>query len=197
MGAVGSKAAAAAESGAASLRDSANAGLAAVQSLNQERLAAFCMLSSAAGLLLFLAFAFGLPVVALFPAKFALPFTLGSLCNLCALGALRGVRGQLNHMSAPERLPISTAYVGSMLLTLYVTFVLQSYVLCILASGVQLACLLYYTLSYFPGGAQGARLIFAAARRMVGPVMSAIATTCQACWSSQAERESLRGLLPI
>ena len=41
---------------------------------------------------------------------------------------------QAVHMMAKERLPFSALYVGSMLATLWATFVMRSYILCILAS---------------------------------------------------------------
>lgn len=76
---------------------------------------------------------------ALFPAKFAIPFTIGSGCNMGAVAALRGYHAQAAHMLSKERLPFSTVYVGSMLATLWSAIVAHSYVLCMLASMVRRA----------------------------------------------------------
>ena len=130
------------------MKEGVSDGLARVQALTTERLLLFFMLSAGAGLMLALAVFVGLPAAPLAPAKFAIPFTMGSLMNLAALAALRGVGGQLRHMAAPDRAPVSVAYVSSMLATLYATFVLHSYVLCVGASLVQLTALLYYTVRY-------------------------------------------------
>ena len=175
------------------LRDGVSDGVARVQALTQERLLAFFMLAFAAAIMLALAFFVGLPAAPLAPSKFAIPFTLGSLFNLGALAALRGVNGQFRHMAASERLPISATYVGSMLLTLYATFVLHSYVLCVAASLVQLTALLYYTLSYFPGGMAGARLISMSS----GRVLRHGASLCWGCVQEAKETRSLQDMLPI
>lgn len=196
----GASAAAAAASGAASsLRDSASAGLSTLQSLTQERLLFAVCLSASSSIFLSLALFVGLPQAPLAPSRFALPFTLGSMCNLCALGALRGPQGQLSHMMAPGRIWISTLYVGSMLLTLWACLVWHSYILTMFCSCVQLLALLYYTISYFPGGKQGFWVILTAARRAAGPALSACWAATSACWSDpgSAERGFMRDLLPI
>ena len=180
-----------------SLAASANDGLARVQSLTHERLLTFFMLSFAAAVLLVLAFFVGLPAAALAPAKFAVPFTLGSLLNLGALAALRGVRGQMEHMAAPERLPLSALYCGSMLLTIWATFVMHSYILCVLASLVQLAALLFYSVSYFPGGVAGAKLVSMSAGRVLRPALGACASATGSCFAEARETRSLSDLLPI
>lgn len=194
----GAKAAAAGiSSGATAIRETAASGVASIQALNADRIIYFVCFSSFAALLIFLAVLVGLPSAPLAPAKFALPFTLGSLCNLCAMGALRGPRGQILHMISSERMYVSTAYVGSMLITLWACLAMHSYILTMLASACQLTALLYYTLSYFPGGIAGFRMLRAAASRTVGPALSACWTATQAFWSDGAERNAMLALLPI
>ena len=197
VGAGASAAAGAASGAASSLRDSASAGLSSIQSLTQERLLFAVCLSASSSIFLSLALFVGLPQAPLAPSKFALPFTLGSLCNLCALGALRGPQGQFAHMTAPGRLWVSTLYVGSMLVTLWACLVVHSYLLTMFCSGVQLLALLYYTISYFPGGKQGFWIILAAARRAAGPALSACWAATAACWTDPSERSYMRDLLPI
>ena len=51
------------------------------------------------------------------------------------------------------RLPFTSTYLGSMVLTLYAALLVQSYLLVLLFSCMQGAALAWYLLSYIPGGA--------------------------------------------
>ena len=51
------------------------------------------------------------------------------------------------------RLPFTSAYLGSIALTLYAALVLHSYILVLLFSALQAAAVGWYLLSYIPGGA--------------------------------------------
>jgi hypothetical protein len=183
--------------GASALRDGVTEGVSKLQLLSAERLLAFFMLCFTAAILLALAFIVGLPAAPIAPAKFAIPFTLGSACNMAAVGALRGPRAQLTHMMAPERAPLSLVYLGAMAATLWATFAVHSYVLCILASLIQLAALIIYQLSYFPGGLAGAKLVWLSAGRVLRPAVSAAGVACSACWRGASEARSLGDLLPL
>ena len=141
--------------------------------LSRERVAWFFALSTVGTLMFSLAFFVGLPTLILAPAKFALCFSIGSACSMSAMGALRGVQGQVTHMMAPERLTHSMAYLGSLLGTLYCALVLHSYVLTIVCSFAQLTSLLYYQVSYFPMGAQGLQAVFGMGLAMVKPIVFA------------------------
>jgi len=105
-----------------------------------------------------LAFTIALPVIVIAPAKFAFSFTVGCALIMSAFAALKGWRAQVNHMMQRERLPFSLGYLGSMLGTLYAALVMHSYILSIACSGAQVVALLYYVMSYFPGGAAGVKL---------------------------------------
>ena len=104
-----------------------------------------------------------LPMVVLAPGKFATSFTLGQVCFMGAFAALRGWRQQLDHMVSADRLPFTSVYVGSMLLTLYSAVVMKSYLLSILSAGAQVVALLYYVMSYFPGGEAGVKAVLSMA----------------------------------
>lgn len=43
--------------------------------------------------------------------------------------------------------------------TIYVSMVLRSYLLSVIFSGVQVVALLYYVVSYFPGGSAGMKFL--------------------------------------
>ena len=72
---------------------------------------------------------------------------------------MRGWKQQLAHMLSKERIPFSAAYVGSIVATLWAALIMKSYLLSLLCSGLQMVALLYYILSYFPGGAQGVKFM--------------------------------------
>jgi len=68
----------------------------------------------------------------------------------------------------------TTIYVGSMLTTLYFTFTVggpKGYLVVLAASGTQLLALLYYLISFLPGGAAGFRILLAAMCQLLKPVL--------------------------
>jgi len=96
-----------------------------------------------------------LPVLVVSSRKFALLFTMGSLCFICSFGLLKGPVIHMKQLAKPEKLPFTGAYFGSLVLTLYTAMVLQSQVLTIFSSIAQVAALLYFFMSYIPGGVAG------------------------------------------
>lgn len=94
-----------------------------------------------------------LPLLMFAPQKFATAFTLGSLCLLCSLGALKGFGPLVSHLTSAERLPFSVWYLGSLAGTLYASLWRHSTILTIVCSVMQLGNLLWFLLSYLPGGA--------------------------------------------
>ncbi|KAL1507200.1 hypothetical protein AB1Y20_008050 [Prymnesium parvum] len=125
-------------------------------------------------LLMFVLAAAFLPLVLMRPQKFCLFFTLGSMLNMASFAVLRGPVEQLKHMFSVQRLPFTSTYVGSMILTLYAALVIQSYVLVLLFSCLQGAALSWYLLSYVPGGAPFLKVI----SRYVSRGMRAICCSC-------------------
>jgi len=61
------------------------------------------------------------------------------------------------HLLSQERLPFTATYFGSIGLTLYFAVGLQSALLTLISSIVQLVALVWYLVSYFPMGSQGLR----------------------------------------
>ncbi|KAG2178450.1 hypothetical protein INT44_001602 [Umbelopsis vinacea] len=117
-----------------------------------ERLTA-CALCVVLGLACFaMAFFLFLPVLVVFPGKFAATFTLGSILMLLSVALLRGPWAHVKHMMSVERLPFTAAYVGTMALTLYFSLGARSYILTIIAAVLQIIALLWYFGSYVPGG---------------------------------------------
>lgn len=96
-----------------------------------------------------------LPVLVVSSRKFALLFTMGSLFFIASFSLLKGPVAHMKSLAQPAKLPFTVAYFGSLVLTLYTAMVLQSYVLTVLSSILQCAALLYFFMSYIPGGVTG------------------------------------------
>ncbi|XP_061946102.1 uncharacterized protein LOC133669810 [Populus nigra] len=69
------------------------------------------------------------------------------------------VSGTFNVQVLKERLPFTLGFIGSMVGTLYVSMVWHSYVLSVLFSVIQVLALVYYAISYFPGGSAGLKFL--------------------------------------
>ena len=143
----------------------------ALQHLSRERVISFFAFSFTSWLMFNLSLFVGLPTLALAPAKFALTFSVGSFSSMMALASLRGYLAQIEHMLAPARLPFSSAYVGSLLATLYSALYLHSYSLTVLTSAAQLCALVYYQVSYFPMGLEGLKIVCKAGLVIAKPLV--------------------------
>lgn len=119
--------------------------------LSSQSMLMFGVVAAVGVLFMFLAF-LTLPLLVFAPSKFALLFTMGSLCFLAALALLRGVAALSRHLIEPSRLPFTAVYFSSLFLTLYATLVAKSYVLTLVFSVLQLCGLSSFLVSYIPGG---------------------------------------------
>ncbi|KAK9835954.1 hypothetical protein WJX81_001131 [Elliptochloris bilobata] len=147
------------QTGAQGMGSSLGTTIQSVQMPSTTQFTYFFAMFAAGVVFLVLAFSIFLPVIILAPAKFALCFTLGSALCMAAFLMLKGWRTQLYHMFSAERLPFSVGYLGSMAGTLYAALVMHSYVMSLVCCAAQMVALLYYTLSYFPGGTMGVRFV--------------------------------------
>jgi hypothetical protein len=146
----------------------------------------FCALLFLSALFFALAFFVGLPMMAVRPQKFALSFTCGSLTFMGSFGIMKGPAEHLKSMLQPDRLLFTFIYLGSMLLTLYCTFHYggaSGYVLVLASSVVQLVALLWYLISFLPGGTAGLHYVFAAMAHVMKPVLVACAKCQASCMS--------------
>lgn len=118
-----------------------------------ERLAGFGMLLVGS----FVCFALGfllLPVLTLNPRKFVMLWTLGSLLFFVSFGVLQGPVAYISHLTSSERLPFTVGFVACMVGTIYASAVLKSTLLSLVMGIVEFVGVLWYTVSYFPFGAQ-------------------------------------------
>jgi hypothetical protein len=122
-----------------------------------QALMTFFVLEAVGAGLLFLAFMVFGPLLVVAPAKFALCLTLGCLAVFGGFAALRGWRAQAAAMLDRQTLPLTAAYGGSIVATLYAAIIAKSYLLCLGCSAAQVVAMLYYVLSGFPGGTAAIR----------------------------------------
>ncbi|KAI8848371.1 Got1/Sft2-like family-domain-containing protein [Chytridium lagenaria] len=95
---------------------------------------------------------FSLPILIISPSKFATTFSLGSLLAATSFALIRGPRSYFKDLISIPRLPWTAAYFGSLILTLYFSLFMRSYLFTILASVVQMVALVWFFGSYVPGG---------------------------------------------
>lgn len=106
------------------------------------------------GLFLF-SFSF-IPVIIVFPQKFALLFSLGSLVMQVAMSYLKPNAWEyIQALFSKENAIVSGFYFASMFFTLYAAGVVGSYFVVLIACGVQLLAIFWYVFSMFPGGKSG------------------------------------------
>lgn len=119
-----------------------------------QRITAFCF-CVCMGLLCFGLSALYIPVLLLKARKFALLYTMGSLFLISSFSFLWGPMNHLKHLFSQERLCFTVSYLGTLIATLYCALVLVSTPLTVLAAVGQVIALLWFLISYIPGGHTG------------------------------------------
>ena len=139
-----------------------------------DRFKGFVVMLLSSGCFFLIAFTF-LPTVILFPGKFALSFTCGSVLFMGSFAMLVGPSKYLKTIFSRERMSFSAMYFGSLLMTLYSVFVARSYLYTMFSAFAQISSLLWYASSYIPGGkyamAAFSRMFFATVRMILGPCL--------------------------
>ena len=123
-------------------------------------------------------------MIAFRPQKFALSFTLGSLTFMSSFCILTGPSAHMQSMLTYERMPFTIIYMASMIATLYFTFSFggaSGYVMVLGASGCQMVALLWYLISFLPGGSAGLSFVLAAMWRVLQPAIVGCAKLQAAC----------------
>ncbi|CAI5742869.1 unnamed protein product [Peronospora destructor] len=93
-----------------------------------------------------------LPLIMVRPSKFALSFTLGSMCAMGAFAMLRGPTVYISGLLQPNRLLLTSMYFVTLGGTVYSCLILQDYVFVVVSSVMQLMTLGSFALFAFPGG---------------------------------------------
>lgn len=150
----------------------------------QQRFQVFCVCLLLSALFFALGFFVGVPLLTIRPQKFALSFTCGSITFMGSFAILKGPWEHLRSMLALERLRFTVVYLGSMAATLYFTFTAggaQGYVLVMGASALQLLSLLWYLVTFLPGGAAGMRVLTQALWTLLKPLLVGCAKVQAMC----------------
>ncbi|XP_040577666.1 uncharacterized protein [Lepeophtheirus salmonis] len=112
------------------------------------------------GLLCFVLASLYFPILLLQSRKFALLFTLGSIFTLSSFSFLYGPWAHIQSLFASkERLPFTSIYFLTLFGTLYAALGLQSTILTIIFAFVQVGALIWFVVSYIPGGQTGLRFM--------------------------------------
>lgn len=98
------------------------------------------------------------PVLWMKPRKFAILWSFGSVLFLCSFAAMMGPMTYVRHLLSGNRLPFTAGYFGSIFLTLLFALGARSTFLTLVFAIIQLACLVWYLVSYFPMGSSGLRM---------------------------------------
>ncbi|CAF0727117.1 unnamed protein product [Adineta ricciae] len=94
-----------------------------------------------------------IPVIVLKARKFAVLFSFGSLFFLSSFSMLWGPTNHFKHLTNVERLPFSITYLVTLLGTVYYSVWVKSYFFTIIFAILQIGALVWYIVSYIPGGA--------------------------------------------
>lgn len=86
------------------------------------------------------------------PRKFAILYSMGNILSLASTGFLTGFGRQLKNMFHGTRFVATCVYLGSLIMTLIAAVEIQSFPLTILFLSIQWCALMWYCLSYIPGG---------------------------------------------
>eukprot|EP00581_Thalassiosira_minuscula_P014291 CAMPEP_0183728404 /NCGR_PEP_ID=MMETSP0737-20130205/27981_1 /TAXON_ID=385413 /ORGANISM="Thalassiosira miniscula, Strain CCMP1093" /LENGTH=243 /DNA_ID=CAMNT_0025960339 /DNA_START=30 /DNA_END=760 /DNA_ORIENTATION=+ len=105
-----------------------------------------------------LGFFVGIPLLTVRPQKFALSFTCGSITFMGSFAILKGPYEHMMSMLAYDRIHFTVIYVGSMMMTLYLTFTAggaKGYILVLAASACQLLAAVVVPRDVLAGGRDG------------------------------------------
>ncbi len=147
--------------------------------MTRDKLMTFGALFAGGVFCMFVSFTF-LPFLLIAPQKFATLFTFGSLMMLGSFSTLRGHAAFREHLFSSDKLPFTLGYSACLIGTLWSALLGKGYVLTLVFSVAQMIGLLYFLVSYFPGGVQA--LTFAG---------SAIVAAVKSCIFGRASTSSI------
>uniref|UniRef100_A0A914D1B0 Vesicle transport protein n=1 Tax=Acrobeloides nanus TaxID=290746 RepID=A0A914D1B0_9BILA len=113
-----------------------------------------------------------IPVLILQTRRFAALNTLGSISLLISFGFLWGPVPYVKVLFSPQRRVVTAAYVISVMITLYTSLWLQSTVFTLISAIFEAFALLWFIMSYIPGGDRGMRYMTSMFSGMVCPKKS-------------------------
>ncbi|KAH9418463.1 uncharacterized protein LOC113797601 [Dermatophagoides pteronyssinus] len=96
-----------------------------------------------------------IPILLFAARKFSILFTFGSIFIVASFAILLGPMNHLKHQFSKERLPFTAGYFGSLIATLYFALQVQSTILTSIFAIIQVIALIWYVVTYIPGGQTG------------------------------------------
>ncbi|KYN94660.1 protein transport protein SFT2, putative [Plasmodium reichenowi] len=109
----------------------------------------FCILFGISVLFMILSF-FTLPMIVITPRQFGFFFTVSSICFVSSLAFLKGFSNLYHHLMEKQRLPFTTAYILSLVSTLYFTLINPLYLLALITSVIQMLALISFLVEQEP-----------------------------------------------
>ncbi|CAJ0606585.1 unnamed protein product [Cylicocyclus nassatus] len=100
-----------------------------------------------------------IPVIIVSTRKFAALNTLGSVLLLMSFAFLWGPTAYLQHLMSAQRRLVTVCYMSALFATLYSSLWLQSTLFTLIAAIFQGFSLIWFILSYVPGGERGLRFL--------------------------------------
>lgn len=150
----------------------------------QQRIIGF-MGCLAAGVFCFvLAWTFA-PLIVVKPRKFALLYTLGSVFSVGSFSLLWGPMNHLKHLCSAQRFPFTATYFGTMFATLYFSMIKQVTLMTIVCALLQMLALVWYVMSYIPGGQTGLKFFTKVFTSIAGKAVSSTLPV----WSSKGSKQ--------
>ena len=112
-----------------------------------------------------------LPVILLFPQKFGLMFSLGSICVHVALSYLKSSPAEYlwQLFSSKDSFVLSFIYFGSLYGTIWSSVVWGSYLWVLGFTVVQAGSIVWFFFSLFPGGTEGLKTVMSYGMRLCWP----------------------------
>jgi len=120
-----------------------------------------------AGISCFTLASFYIPVLLFKARKFGALYTLGSCFFLFSFALLWGPYSFMGHLFSKPRLPMTLSYLFSLTATLYCSILMRSTILTVVCASVQVVTLIWFLLSYVPGGETGLRWMSSAFTKVV------------------------------
>ena len=95
----------------------------------------------------------------MFPGKFVLLFTLGSICLLLSMAFLQGPATYMKKLFSHEKMVFTITYLVSIVFSLYATLIAGSTILTLIACAVEMISLSWFMCSSVPGGTSGLKIL--------------------------------------
>lgn len=125
------------------------------------------------------------PVIALFPKKFAFFFTCGNFFCVASTAFLVGPAKQLRSMFDAHRAQAAGVFLGAMAMTVISALKWRSSILSIVFAVIQIVAVVWYGLSYIPYARRVVSWLWSYAGVVIKPILSFIVDilwkTCRCC----------------